>query len=95
MIALGTLVELRYLVEKGTFTEADFDAFTGVLAPYDSAFEIAPIDVEVAFAVGRVPRDAVRDPWDRMIAATAISLGLSLVTRDAKLSSLATLSTIW
>ena len=30
-----------------------------------------------------------------MIAATAISLELPLITRDAKLTSLAALSTVW
>jgi hypothetical protein len=29
VIPAVTLVEPRYLVEKGTFTEADFDAFRG------------------------------------------------------------------
>jgi PIN domain nuclease of toxin-antitoxin system len=93
-ISAVTVVELRYLVEKDTLNERDFDAFTRVLTPFDSAFEIAPVGFEVATAVGRVPRDAVRDPWDRMIAATAISLDLPLVTRDRKLSALK-LPTIW
>lgn len=95
VISAVTVVELRYLVEKGTFTPEEFQALTGVLGVIDSAFEVAPVDLDVALAVGQVPRDAVRDPWDRMIAATAISLGLSLVTRDTKLAGLRTPSTLW
>ena len=43
-------MELRHLVEQDTFTEADLRAFTGVLTPDDSIFEIAPVELEVALA---------------------------------------------
>jgi len=36
-----------------------------------------------------------RDPFDRMLAAQAISGGLTLVTRDQQLRDLAALSTAW
>lgn len=29
-----------------------------------------------------VPRDKVADPWDRIIAATSLHVGLPLITRD-------------
>jgi len=34
-ISAVTVVELRYLVEKDTLNERDFDAFTRVLTPFD------------------------------------------------------------
>ena len=70
LISAVTLVELRYLAEKGTLTEADIDAVHAVLQADGTGFEVAPMDAAVARAVRRIPREAVGDPWDRMIAAT-------------------------
>jgi predicted nucleic acid-binding protein len=56
-----TLVELRYLVEKGTFTESEAAEFDDVLGVEDSSFEVVPVDDDVAHAVGRIPREAVAD----------------------------------
>lgn len=67
-----TLVELRYLVEKGTFTEGEFSEFVGVLDVEDFSFDVILVNAEIACAVGRIPREEVADPFDRMIAATAL-----------------------
>lgn len=95
MISAAPLVELVYLVEKGTFSEADVEAFHEILDAADSGFEVAPIDGAVARAVGRIPRAAVADPFDRMIAATALARAVPLVTYDRRLRQLAALGTIW
>lgn len=95
MISAVTLVELIYLVEKGTFSEADVEAFHEILDAADSGFEVAPIDEAVARAVGRIPRAAVADPFDRMIAATALLRAAPLVTYDRRLRQLTGLETIW
>jgi predicted nucleic acid-binding protein len=42
----------------------------------------------------RIPRDAVPDLPDRVISATALALGLPLVTRDARIRE-AGIETIW
>lgn len=55
MISAATLVELIYLMEKGTFSEADVKAFHEILDVADSGFEVAPLDGAVARAVGRNP----------------------------------------
>jgi predicted nucleic acid-binding protein len=49
---------------------------------------------EVAEAVAEVPRSAVPDMPDRIIAATALHLGLPLVSRD-RLIQLSGIETIW
>jgi PIN domain nuclease of toxin-antitoxin system len=95
MISAVTIVELVYLVEKGTFTQANVDAFYEILEAADSGFEVVPIDGSVARAVSRIPRAAVADPFDRMIAATALVRAVPLVTYDRRLRQAAVLETIW
>jgi predicted nucleic acid-binding protein len=56
--------------------------------------EIAPLNLAVVDALASVPRSAVPDMPDRIIAATAVSLGLPLITRDARIRSLS-IATIW
>lgn len=89
-----SLVEIIYLVEKGILPQVALDRLQGVLADPSAGFVLAALDAKVAQAVQRVPRDVVPDMPDRIIAATAISLGLPLVTRDRKIRS-AGLETIW
>jgi predicted nucleic acid-binding protein len=55
---------------------------------------VEPLGRGVAEAVRDVPRDAVPDMPDRIIAASALFLGLPLVTRDQKIRS-SQVQTIW
>lgn len=95
LVSAITLVELRYLVEKGTYTEQEFAELVGVLDVEDSSFDVVPVDNEIARAIGRIPREAVTDPFDRMIAATALVLDLPLVTRDGRLRKLLAPRAVW
>jgi PIN domain nuclease of toxin-antitoxin system len=58
------------------------------------AFEIVPLDYNVANAMRKVSRDAVLDMPDRIIAATSLCLTLPLITRDARIQSVG-IKTIW
>lgn len=87
-------VEVRYLVEKGRLTA---NAFTDLLtALRDPAIpvEAVPVDLDIVAAMEQVPRQHVPDLPDRIVAATALSRGLPLITRDQKIRALA-LKTIW
>lgn len=53
------------------------------------------VTLGVAAAFQRIPRDALGDPWDRFIGATAMALELPLVTRDRKMTELDLIETIW
>lgn len=88
------LVELIYLQEKGRLP-ADLRArFLAELQAGASGLQLVGLTLEVAEAVAHVSRAAVPDLPDRIIAATALHLGLPLLSRDRKIQ-LATLNTLW
>jgi PIN domain nuclease of toxin-antitoxin system len=94
LLSAVSVVELAYLVDKGTLAEEQVDAVHAVLDAPGTGFEVVPLDEAIGWAVGRIPRAGVADPWDRMIAATALARAVPLVTYDGKLQALADLPTI-
>ena len=58
------------------------------------ACSLAPLDRVVADALKLVKRSEVPDLPDRIIAATAVSLGVPLISRDAKIRA-SQMQTIW
>jgi PIN domain nuclease of toxin-antitoxin system len=93
-ISAVSLVEVVYLAERGRIAADAFERFVRVLGQHDPAFRLVPLDYNVSRALRAVPRDAVPDMPDRIIAATALHLGLPLVTRDRGLQA-AGIQTIW
>ncbi len=89
-----SLVELRYLIEKGRFTEQDYADVGRALNDIANALRLVPLDQKVADAVAQVPRADVPDMPDRIIAATALHLSVPLVTRDGKIRA-SGVTTIW
>jgi PIN domain nuclease of toxin-antitoxin system len=93
-ISAVSLVEVVYLVERGRIASDAFDRFVRELGQDNPAFKVFPLDYNIASALRAVPRDVVPDMPDRIIAATALHLGLPLVTRDRRLQG-AGIQTIW
>jgi PIN domain nuclease of toxin-antitoxin system len=79
------LVELVYLVEKGRIPRSDWEQLQAALRQEDSGFRVVSLDEAIARGVQRVPRDQVPDMPDRIITATALHLGLPLITRDSRI----------
>jgi PIN domain nuclease of toxin-antitoxin system len=89
-----SLVEIRYLIEKGKLPKMAMRLLVDALDQPYANLQIAPLDLKVAVAIQNVPRDAVPDMPDRIIAATAFALGLPLVSRDRKIQA-SSIQTIW
>lgn len=54
-----------------------------------------PVDNQIALRSIELPGDLHDDPADRLIVATALGLGLPLVTKDRRLHDYPHLRTIW
>ncbi len=57
--------------------------------------ELLPLTSAIAARSGNLGVEMHGDPADRLIAATAMELSCPLVTRDARLTAVAGLPTIW
>jgi len=88
-IALSTitLAEMVYLVEKGRIDSAALSRLAAALDESGAVLVEVPIDRHIVQAMTRVPRADVPDLPDRIIAATALYLGVPLVSRDGKIQA--------
>ncbi len=89
-----SIIEVRYLVEKGRLPLEAYDSLVMALHDLETALVLLAVDEDVALAVERIPRDVVPDMPDRIIAATALAHNLALVTADRQIRA-SRISTIW
>lgn len=89
-----SVVEITYLIEKGKLPAAVKAQLLAALDDPQSNLTAAPLDLDVANRVEHVERGQVPDMPDRIIAATAVHLGLPLVSRDAKIR-VSAVHTLW
>lgn len=89
-----SLAEIVYLVEKKRLPVSVYVELKAVLSDTGSVLEEVPFSGETAEAMRMVPRDAVPDMPDRMIAATAIHLGVPVISRDGRIRA-SSVETIW
>lgn len=94
-IAGITLIEMVYLVEKG---KVRLEMVEKVLRSLDSAwgsYALAPLNQDTARAMFLVARSSVPDLPDRIIVATALQLGLPLITADGQIRKAGVVPVIW
>jgi PIN domain nuclease of toxin-antitoxin system len=95
-VSAMTVIEIVYLGEKARVSQPLCDEVIHLLKPLkDASYRIAPIDHAVSTAIARVPRSAVPEMPDRVIAATAYHLNLPLITKDGRLQDWKGVTTIW
>lgn len=80
-------MELVYLVEKGRLPRTVIDRARAALAAGDAEISVVALDEAVAWRVDQIPRGAVPDLPDRVIAASALQLNVPLVTRDSRIQA--------
>jgi PIN domain nuclease of toxin-antitoxin system len=56
---------------------------------------VQPITPRIADIVTTLPKEINSDPADRLIAATALSLGIPLITADKNLADSEAVQTVW
>lgn len=88
------LVEIVFLQEKGRIPPHLRTAFESKLKSGTSGLVVADMTTGVVDALATIPRIEVPEMPDRIIAATALHLGLPLMSRDHKIQA-SIVTTIW
>ena len=83
------------IIEKNKISEVALSQLFQFLADPDIRLKVVPINLSVGQCLTKIPRLIVPEIGDRIITATALYLGLPLVTKDHKIRELSIIQTIW
>lgn len=89
------LIEMVYLAEKGKIAADLVNQVIALLDIPNGSYAVAPLDQSTARALRFVPRNAIPDMPDRIVAATARQLDLPLMTCDAVISTASIVEIVW
>lgn len=89
------LAEIVYLTERHKVPANLIDRIANLPDIEGSHYHAVVLDTQVIQAMRRIPRETVREMPDRIIAATALYLGLPLITRDSQITQLGEIQCIW
>lgn len=88
-----TLLELAMLSRRSKLRV--ISSLGRFLAELELRFRIMPITAKASVCAATLPSSYPNDPADRIIGATAIVEGLSLITADRAISRSGAVRTIW
>jgi PIN domain nuclease of toxin-antitoxin system len=89
-----SFVEIVYLIEKGRIPAETLTGLMVELNKADTQLTEIPLNSAIARTFARVDVAQIPDMPDRITAATAVHLNISIISRDARIK-LPTLETIW
>jgi PIN domain nuclease of toxin-antitoxin system len=89
-----SLAEVVYLVEKNRLPASAYTELRNALADPEYVIEEAPFTAEVVEALRQVPRADIPDMPDRIVAATAVYLGVPVISRDGRIRA-SNVRTVW
>ncbi|MEM7768231.1 MAG: type II toxin-antitoxin system VapC family toxin [Pseudomonadota bacterium] len=93
-IATVSIYEIGQKVCLNRWPGMDRERLDSLIADADGRFELWPVTPEIAQQASLMDWDHC-DPFDRMIAATALALGAPLVSRDATFDGCPGLERVW
>ncbi len=79
VVSVASRIDLHYLQRAGRFSPADVQRWWSVTEDPSWNISSAAITGAVVAYFDSAELAALRDPWDRLITATAIDLGVPLV----------------
>jgi PIN domain nuclease of toxin-antitoxin system len=85
LVSAISIIEIVYLEEKHKIGAGAVARIREACHGDEPSIEIVPVDEHVAHEIQQIARAGVPDMPDRIIAATAMYLGVPLVTRDGKI----------
>ena len=93
-IATISLVEIICLVEKGRLPPIAIADVRSALENPSHIFQEVPLTALITGSISGIPREQVPDMPDRIVAATAVHLGVPLITCDSRIRA-SGVQTIW
>jgi len=87
--------EVYTLVAKGRLALKTDVAHWVHQCELSSKIRFLPVDNEIARISVQLPKGLPEDPADRLIIASAISLGATLITKDTKIRESGAVQTLW
>jgi PIN domain nuclease of toxin-antitoxin system len=98
IVSAATLGDLWYASQKTSsppVAPGVFEHIRDTLLDPSTNLVLQPISVATMMHFDAVPLNDLRDPFDRFILATAIQLGIPLVSADRAISNTKTVEIIW
>jgi len=88
-----SLWELSWLATHGRLQTAG--TVESYVTEVTSRVAIRPITVKIAVLANQLPANYPTDPCDRLIGATALSEGMTLITKDSDIRACKQIATVW
>jgi PIN domain nuclease of toxin-antitoxin system len=89
------LVEIVYLMEKAKISNKSLEKLINLLDRNPNNYQMTQITVSTIRTMQSLQRQLIPDMPDRIITATAVELGLPLITKDSKIIKANVIEIIW
>lgn len=89
------LIEIVYLIEKARIPDEAINNVIELAEEASANYRLVSIQPSTVRTMRSLPYALIPDMPDRIITATAIDLGLPLITKDRKITEAAVVKIVW
>ena len=93
LVSSASFFEIARGIQRGRIETSV--AVGELLAAIERRFTVVPVTAEIATVAAQLPAQFPRDPFDRIIAATALAHRAALITADDQIRKSRALRVIW